>query len=54
MKMKELNLSSVCPLSHGGVPIAIGMKVQSPPAGQAGKEADGVEFIILLPLKDES
>jgi hypothetical protein len=33
-----------------GVPIAIGMKVETPPAGQAGKEGEYAEFVIVLPI----
>ncbi len=39
--MQEQNLQLVCPHNHGGVPIAIGMKVKT-------KEGEGSEFIILL------
>jgi hypothetical protein len=39
--MKEQNLQSYCQFSHGGVPIAIGMKVET-------KEGEGSEFIIVL------
>ena len=42
--MKEQNLQSYYLFSHGGVPIAIGMKVET-------KEGEGTEFIISLPLK---
>jgi uncharacterized protein (DUF1330 family) len=38
--MKEQNLRSVYPHNHGGVPIAIGMKVET-------KEGEGSEFIII-------
>ena len=41
--MKEQNLQSYYLFRHGGVPIAIGMKVEI-------KETEGSLFIILLPL----
>ncbi len=41
--MKEQNLQSYCQHSHGGVPIAIGMKVET-------KEGEGSIFIIGLPI----
>ena len=40
--MKELNLQLYYLLKHGGVPIAIGMKVET-------KEGEGSTFIIQLP-----
>ena len=39
--MKEQNLPSYYQYSDGGVPIAIGMKVET-------KEGEGSEFVILL------
>ncbi len=48
--MKEQNLQSYCQDRHGGVPIAIGMKVEIPPDGRAGKEGEGSEFSIQLPI----
>ena len=41
--MKERNLQLHYQHSHGGVPIAIGMKVES-------KEGEGTEFIVQLPV----
>ena len=41
--MKEQNLLSFCRHRYGGVPIAIGMKVEN-------KECEGAEFIIILPV----
>ena len=41
--MKEQNLQSSCQHRHGGVPIAIGMKVET-------KEGEGSEFVIQTPL----
>jgi len=42
--------------AHGGAPIIIGMKVETPPAGpayrtgrRAGKESEGAEFTVNLP-----
>jgi hypothetical protein len=32
------------------IPVAIGIKVETPPAGRAGKEGEGSEFIIQLPV----
>ena len=40
--MKEQNLQSSCQHRHGGVPIAIGMKVET-------REGEKTEFIIVLP-----
>jgi hypothetical protein len=48
--MRVQNLSLYCRYRNGRVPIAIGMKVEIPPAGQAGKEGEGAEFIIILPI----
>ena len=39
--MKEQNFLSVCLPGHGGVPIAIGMKVQT-------KEGGGAELMLYL------
>ena len=36
--------------AHGGVPIAIGMKVETLPADRHGKEGEGAEFKIILPV----
>ena len=50
--MKEQNLQSFCRYRHGGVPMAIGMKVETmsvEAAAQAGKEGGGSEFTISLP-----
>jgi len=41
--MKEQNLQSYCLHKHGGVPIAIGMKVET-------KTGVGSEFIVQLPI----
>ena len=41
--MKEQNLQSHCQPDYGGVPIAIGMKVET-------VEGEGAEFKIILPL----
>ena len=41
--MKELNLQLHYRRRHGGVPIAIGMKVET-------KEGEGTSFIIYLPV----
>jgi hypothetical protein len=41
--MKEQNLQLRCQHKHGGVPITIGMKVET-------KEGEGSEFIIQLPV----
>ena len=41
--MKEQNLQLSCRRRHGGVPIAIGMKVET-------KEGAGSEFIIQRPV----
>ena len=41
--MKEQNLQLFCQHKYGGVPIAIGMKVET-------KEGEGCEFIIELRL----
>jgi hypothetical protein len=43
--MKEQILQLHCQLDHGGVPIAIGMKVET-------KENEGTLFIIELPAKE--
>jgi len=40
--MKELNLQFYYPYKHGGVPIAIGIKVET-------KEGEGTTFIISIP-----
>lgn len=56
--MKEQNLQSVCPCNHSGVPMVIGIKVETPPAGPTGKEGEGLppeqrgsEFIINIPYE---
>ena len=43
--MKEQNLQSYYLHRHGGVPIAIGMKVET-------KDGEGSTFIIQLPIKE--
>jgi hypothetical protein len=43
--MKERSLQSFCPYRHGGVPIAIEMKVET-------KEGEGSEFIFSCPLSE--
>jgi hypothetical protein len=43
--MKEQHLQSRCQPDHGGVPIAIGMKVET-------KEKERPTFIIQLPAKE--
>jgi hypothetical protein len=51
--MKELNLQSYCLRKHGGVPIAIGIKVETLSAEatmQAGKQGGGNEFTVLIPI----
>ena len=45
--MKEQNLQSFYMPRHGGVPTAIGMKVET-------KEGEGSTFIIQLPMKENS
>ena len=45
--MKEQNLQSRCQHRHGGVPIAIGMKVNN-------LENEGAAFIIELPINTKS
>ena len=42
--MKELNLQLYCLHKYGGVPMAIGMKVET-------KDGEYAEFIIILPDK---
>ncbi len=42
--MREQNLQLFCQLSHGGVPIAIGMKVET-------REGEGSEFIFQLNIQ---
>jgi len=47
--MKEQNLQLCCQYKHDGVPITIGMRVETPPDRRAGKEGEGSEFVIQLP-----
>ncbi len=42
--MKERNLQLICQHKRDGVPIAIGMKVET-------KEGEGTEFIVQVPAK---
>jgi hypothetical protein len=48
--MRVQNLSLYCRFRHGGVPIAIGIKVETLPADRQEKEGEYAEFVIVLPI----